>query len=208
MAADTRLAPIDAPQVLRLAYDEEKEALRVTATMSLGASEVVIDEADDSIRIGIGGTLVTGTTIGSNTGLDVNIINPIDVDLDHSSDSIRLGDGTNLTTTTTIGSSVGLDVNVINTTGADTPDIDNVSLPSAGTEYSYNIVSGTKKLSIRSRLKGKIQFAFMNGDSTTTFYTLNPGSTMTLDNLSLSTTRTIYVNSTKNADVLEIFYWV
>lgn len=39
-----------------------------------GGTEVVISHLDDSIRIGDGANLVTATTVGSDVGLDVNVV--------------------------------------------------------------------------------------------------------------------------------------
>lgn len=48
--------------------------LAINADGSLNAS-VVIDHTEDSIRLGNGTTLFTGTTVGPKTGLDVNVMN-------------------------------------------------------------------------------------------------------------------------------------
>ena len=77
----------------------------------------IIDTSDNAV----GTTDVSGTR-----GLDVNVLNDIDVDLDHANDSVRIGDGTNLVTVTQNGADYGLDVNLINTsiavTATDTSD--------------------------------------------------------------------------------------
>ena len=62
--------------------------------------EVVINHADDSIRIGDGTNTATITTAGAKKALDVNVV---DVAIDQATDSIRIGDGTNLAGTTTFG---------------------------------------------------------------------------------------------------------
>src|SRR5688500_3664322 len=63
-------------QVLQGAYDDEAGKLRVDATVSIGPveQEVVIDHADDSIRLGDSTNLVTATVVGSDVGLDVNVV--------------------------------------------------------------------------------------------------------------------------------------
>lgn len=64
---------IDATQVLQAVYDEGNNSLRVNAELVAGgATEVIINHEDDSIRIGDGTSLVTTTTVGSNVALDVN----------------------------------------------------------------------------------------------------------------------------------------
>lgn len=67
---------LDGHQVLQHSFDDANGRLRVDATLSPGGtSEIIINHADDSIRIGDGTNLVTTTTVGSNTGLDVYITN-------------------------------------------------------------------------------------------------------------------------------------
>lgn len=70
---------------------------------------------DSTLKDGAG-TALTSTLVGGKQGLDVNVIEGInvEVDLSHVDDSVRLGDGTDFFTSTTIGPDVGLDVNIIN----------------------------------------------------------------------------------------------
>lgn len=77
---------LDANQVLQHSFEEASGRLRVDAAISPagGATEVIIDHADDSIRLGDGTDLVTTTTVAGDVGLDVNIINtsiPVDLHL-------------------------------------------------------------------------------------------------------------------------------
>lgn len=76
MAANPR-SLLDPGQIIKDAYDEANQRIRtdavVTATI-VGPQEVIISQVDDSIRIGDGSTLFTGTTVGPDTGLDVNVI--------------------------------------------------------------------------------------------------------------------------------------
>lgn len=84
----------DANQVLRSVFDVEGNFLRVSvieAESGGGIFEVVISHTDDSIRLGDGTSLVTTTTIGPKVGLDVNVINQIDIrDLDASRDNVAI----------------------------------------------------------------------------------------------------------------------
>lgn len=108
------LKQLDAAQVLRSAYDPNTNRLRTDASVSavIGAVEVIVDHTNDSIRLGDGTSFLTSTTVGSDIGLDVNLINSsltvsatdLDIrDLLHTQDSIRLGDGTNLTSVNASG---------------------------------------------------------------------------------------------------------
>jgi len=67
---------LDFTQILQRVFNEPDGKLRVdsTATVVAGSIECIIDQADDSIRIGDGVNLVTSTTNGGKVGLDVNVI--------------------------------------------------------------------------------------------------------------------------------------
>ena len=68
-------------QILQAAFDESVERLRVDAevTAVIGQVEVIITDTEDSIKIGDGtGTFATITTVGTKTGIDVNLINVVD----------------------------------------------------------------------------------------------------------------------------------
>lgn len=69
-------ATLDANQCIQGAYDEATGRLRTDATATIvtpPAIEVLIDQANDSIRIGDGTNLITATVLGPKVGLDVNI---------------------------------------------------------------------------------------------------------------------------------------
>lgn len=75
MAVD--LKKYDFPQVLRSVFDDDANTLRVSVVSGGGGGgtmEVLVNHVDDSIRLGDGTTLFTGSTVGPKTGLDVNII--------------------------------------------------------------------------------------------------------------------------------------
>lgn len=107
---------------------------------------------DSTLKDGAG-TALTSTLIGGKQGLDVNVIEGINVEVDssHLDDSIRLGDGTDFFTSHTVGSDVGLDVyqlndasvaNVAIATAADTLAVadtsqDVVASPLANRKYLY-----------------------------------------------------------------------
>jgi len=90
------LKQLDANQVLRSAYDPVTNRLRTDSVLSgsIGAIEVIIEHTNDSIRLGDGTTLFTGTTVGAKTGQDVNIIND---SLDVSFSGISVPTITNVT---------------------------------------------------------------------------------------------------------------
>lgn len=91
---------ISANQVLQHAYNEATEKLKVEADIVAtipAAQQVEISQLDDSIRIGDGTTLFTGTTIGPDTGLDVNVLNsitttPVGLSTDIRQQRVTVGD--------------------------------------------------------------------------------------------------------------------
>lgn len=92
MAAGTEL---DFQQVIRNIYDEAANRIRTDAATVLdgGDLDVSILHTEDSIRLGDGTNFLTSTTIGSDVGLDVNIINPISVEIDAADgDNIAIHD--------------------------------------------------------------------------------------------------------------------
>lgn len=77
MAKNPLITLLDPGQIVKRVYDESQDRIRVdaqvTATMS-GSQEVVISQYDDSIAIGDGSNLFTGTDVNAKHGLDVNVI--------------------------------------------------------------------------------------------------------------------------------------
>lgn len=196
-----RPSALDGNQVLQYAFDEPSCSLRTQATVSLGATEVIIDHADDSIRLGDGTNLVTVTNVSGKYGLDVNLLNnDFDIrDLDANQDNIAISDGTNSLQITSNGGIV--------TNNTDTSlTIFNVSAPVANTEYSVTLPNKTKKFLMRSRNKGVIQFTNVNGATGTQYITLKANTVYT-DNCFYENL-TIYFRSTKTNDILELIAYV
>ena len=118
------LKGLDAFQVLRSVFDVDMNCLRVCVVDGStggggGGFEVIISHVNDSIRIGDGTNLVTSTTEGGKTGLDVNIVGDTElsrIDGTSTHDSVRIGDQNNEVSTTanTDLSKAGLDVNMLN----------------------------------------------------------------------------------------------
>lgn len=77
MAAPTP-SLLDWSQIIQRVFDESNGLVRVNAVLSapVGGIEVLIDQTTDSIAIGDGTSLYTGTTIGSKHGIDVHVLNP------------------------------------------------------------------------------------------------------------------------------------
>lgn len=89
---------LDGFQVLKSVYAPSTNSLRVTvvegSTGDGSGFEVIISHTDDSIRLGNGTTFFTSTTVSSKTGLDIAVINEIDIeDLDAIKDNVAISDG-------------------------------------------------------------------------------------------------------------------
>lgn len=202
------ISKLDANQVLKHAYDDATQRLRTEASVTIGTVDVAIDQATDSIRIGDGTTIFTGTAVGPDFGLDVNVLNALDVVINHTSDSIRIGDGTSFITSTTVGSDIGLDVNVINDfDSVSTPNIQNISIPTANTEQSFSFPSSTKNFEVKLRGSGRLQISYTSGASGTNFITVPIGASYKINDLNLSSNLSIYFQSSKASETLEIEYW-
>lgn len=105
---------LDDSQVIRQAFDETTDRLRVDAeiTATIGVLEVEIDAADgDNIAISDGVKDVTITSVAAKNGLDVNIINTeVPVELAAGSE-VQLTDGTD---TLAINANGSINVEAVN----------------------------------------------------------------------------------------------
>lgn len=68
---------LDQHQIFQHAFDEVNQRLRTDATLNIGGGgvEVMVSHLNDSIRLGDGTDFLTTTTVGSDVGLDVNVLN-------------------------------------------------------------------------------------------------------------------------------------
>lgn len=69
----------DSPQVLKYAFNDETQSLRVEVT-NASPTPMSLNHTSDSVAIGTPTVLFTSTGIDTKLGLDVNVINPITVD--------------------------------------------------------------------------------------------------------------------------------
>lgn len=77
MALNPLPSLLDPGQIIKRAFDGTEDRIRVDATATFtpsGPLEVSIDQADDTIAIGDGTDLFTGTTVGSSHAIDANIV--------------------------------------------------------------------------------------------------------------------------------------
>lgn len=95
---------------------------------------------------------------------------------------------------------VNVQVNV-----AQTPTIYNLSAPTAGTEYSQSLNANTRQILLRVRGNGRAQISFTSGESGTKYITIPSGASLSLTDLGASVT--LYIQTDKNAQVIEILEW-
>lgn len=90
------------------------------------------------------------------------------------------------------------------------PNIQNVALPSTkGTEASFTLPLGTIRYKFRSRTNSKLQYAYVATESDTTYITIDPGNWEVIGDVNAQRPLaiTIYVQSTKADDVVEVLSW-
>jgi hypothetical protein len=83
----------------------------------------------------------------------------------------------------------------------------NTNLLLANTEYELTIPPGTIEFHVRSRTTSKLQMAYTEGHSGSTFFTLMPGTVKTVDRLSLSAPLKLYFQSNTPGTIVELEYW-
>lgn len=191
----------DAFQVLRSVFDVDKNCLRVCVvdgtTGGGGGFEVIIDHTNDSIRLGDGTNFISSTTVLGKIGLDVSVINDIDIrQLDASTDNVAIQDagGDQLEVTDNGG---------ILTNNQDTTIVVmNIPAALANTEYSFNLPTKTKRFVMRSRNRGILQFTNLSGQTNATFMTLKGSAVYTDTNFYENLT--LYFRTSKAGDVIEV----
>ena len=89
-----------------------------------------------------------------------------------------------------------------------TPEVVNISVPgTANTEFSYDIPEATKKFTIRTRSRSQLQITYTSGGSGTEYFTIRPGFIYEEKNLSLDSDLTIFMQSNKIGDTVELLLW-
>lgn len=96
---------------------------------------------------------------------------------------------------------------VVSTRSKTTPTLQNVTLAVANTEYSVAIPTASVAFSIRTRQCSKIQLAYVATESGTKYITIWPGETYVEEGLTSTASITLYVQSPKAGEVLEVWSW-
>jgi len=109
---------------------------------------------------------------------------------------------------TSFGNSTGATVNV-DLVGSSTPTVSTVSLATAGTEYSFVLPINCREYRLKFRNSdATLQLSFVAGASGTTFLTVPRYCEYGDSDMKLTSTVTLYFQSNKNSQVLEILTWV
>lgn len=89
-----------------------------------------------------------------------------------------------------------------------TPEIENIPVPNANTEYSHTLPSSTKFFKLNSRYDSIINLSFTNGGSSVTYRRITPGfqyeSPLSFE---IGATITFYFQTSKSNEVVEIESW-
>jgi hypothetical protein len=190
--------------VERITYEEEPTVARRTFLVDkLGdgyttQNPLPVQLSDGSINIG-----TVNAELETQLSHQDNYPDPGDIH-----DSVRIGDGVEQLAINPDGS-----INVVGNLsvggGATTPTISNFSAALANTEYSYVIPTSSKKFIIRVRDGlSKMKVAFALGATSTQYITVNMGSSYEVDGLSTLAGFTVYFQTNKPNQVVEIITWV
>lgn len=94
----------------------------------------------------------------------------------------------------------------LTTSGAKTRQTQNLSMPVAGTEYSFTLPAGTTQFSLHPRLSSTLKITDTSGSFT--YYTVFKGCGYSESNLLVDTGGlTLYVKSDIGSNILEIVSW-
>ena len=87
------------------------------------------------------------------------------------------------------------------------PLITNVTTPTSGTEFTHTLSVNTKRFTLRARGNSKIQLAYISGDSGLSYVTVTSGNVYEELSLDLSAGVTIYMQTNKTGDSIEVLEW-
>lgn len=121
---------------------------------------------------------------------------------------VKIGSGSEFVTTTVMGTRTLLDVSVANNTIAGMPYVNNILMPLADTEYSFNLFADTKQIMFKTRENSLLKFTFQAGQSNTNYITVPPGTSYTLSGVDPTIALVLYFQSTQDNETLEIISWV
>ena len=93
--------------------------------------------------------------------------------------------------------------------GKRTPTVQNLTMATAGTEYSFTIPASSVACKFKARNNSTLQYAYTMGQSNVEYITLWPGEEETIDLMDASNGAIqVYVQASKDNEVIEIVSWV
>ena len=148
------------------------------------------------------GELVNRLQTTSQAVIDAVEFRDVDIHLQLDKDPVRVvdsdGDELNINPDGSINTTVSL-------SSLTAPVIANIPLILANTEYSYTFPTNTKKFRLNVRGNAKLQFAFISGNTNTQYISVFPGNSHEETGLNIAST--IYFQSNKANEVIEILSW-
>lgn len=87
------------------------------------------------------------------------------------------------------------------------PIIENISIPTKNIEQSHQLPASTRRFKLWSRSRASLKISFIAGDTGTDFITVISGNKYKEVGLDPTQTYTVYFQSTKDNDVLEVLTW-
>lgn len=87
------------------------------------------------------------------------------------------------------------------------PTVTNTAIPLAGTEVAIPIPTEAKSIEIRARGPARLQIAYVATESGTNYFTLHAGCSYREENLSLNPGTTLYIQSSRAGETVELLYW-
>jgi len=85
--------------------------------------------------------------------------------------------------------------------------VDNISIPTASTEVSHVLPAGTKRFVLQCRAKTLVQLSFTATESGTKYYSIWPGNIFSGEVVKPSSTVTLYLQTPKTSQTVEIITW-
>jgi hypothetical protein len=145
--------------------------------------QLVLDEENRRLR--------TDTTINTE-----NLV--INVSLNPEDDGVHIADKDS-------GESLKIENNgSINTNTTSFPELVNIVLANANTEYFYNLPTNTRKITIRAR-KGTLRLGFQPGSTDTAYLTISKG--MVYNENDINFNGSVFIQSNRNNEVIEVLSW-
>lgn len=96
---------------------------------------------------------------------------------------------------------------VVKTPNPTNPTIYNLTASLAATEYNHVVAAGTLYFKISARGLSTLKLSFTSGQSGTVYVTIPSGSKWCSPNLSGTASLTIYFQTTKSNEVVEVEEW-